>query len=176
MTRSWVLKWWAWIDRDWLCCASVLLLPVEDCGTRTKWNHFISGIQSLSFRGNTLERAWTGVVLCHCVIPVTVVALLVTWKVLRVAVSQGSEQEKRKRAKIICWRLIAKQFFFVPGPSREQNWINTAGPHPPRHRGSGRRDPGCYGKGHPDFTLMDGSDSAAEEELSWAPWQQATEG
>lgn len=41
--------------------------------------------------------------------------------------------------------------------------------------GSGRRDPGCYGKGHPDFTLMDSSDSVAEEELSWAPWQQATD-
>lgn len=43
--------------------------------------------------------------------------------------------------------------------------------------GSGRRDPGCYGKGHPGFTLMDSSDSVAESELSRAPWQQrATNG
>ena len=39
----------------------------------------------------------------------------------------------------------------------------------------GRRDPGCHGKGHPDFALMDSSDSVAEEELSWTPWQQATD-
>lgn len=37
------------------------------------------------------------------------------------------------------------------------------------------RDPGCHGKGHPDFTLIDSGGSVARKELSWAPWQQATD-
>lgn len=63
-------------------------------------------------------------------------------------------------------------YFLSVGVSSEHKWIDTAGPRPAWLRGSGRTAPGCYGKGHPDFTLMDGSDSVAESELSRAPWQQ----
>lgn len=57
----------------------------------------------------------------------------------------------------------------------EQKWADTVGRHTPRHAGSGMRDPGCHGKGHPDFTMMDSGGSAARKELSWVPWQQATD-
>lgn len=49
------------------------------------------------------------------------------------------------------------------------------GHHTPRRTGSGMRDPGCHGKGHSDFTLMDSGGSVAGKELRWAPWQQATD-
>lgn len=58
------------------------------------------------------------------------------------------------------------------GPQALSSVITTRA-HPARRME--RRDPGCYGKGHPDFALMDCSDSVAEEELSWTPWQQATD-
>lgn len=65
MSRSWVMKWWAWISSDWLYCCSFLLLPAQNETTLTD-------IQSLSAQN---IAAVTREVFWHSAIPVTVKAL-----------------------------------------------------------------------------------------------------
>lgn len=139
---------------------------------------FISDIQSRSFRGTThcsehgkslLTRSYSS----YCQ---GIVAKLEKWSARLLAGDVRRSVKTCKQAFFESARFDRQFFFFCSVFGAEVNQHSRTSPTQTQGVGGGRRDPGCYGKGHPDFTLMDSSDSVAEEELSWAPWQQATDG